>query len=185
MEAAGLQAFPPKVEAQPDPTNVKTVLQAWDCTRMGGHVMLMGFTLQPLHARLALWSRRPTLSSVVLVVAAGLVIVSAVVAFASAFVSQAVTFSTAVREQLQPGGALAAWAGTVTGRLSRLGLSPEAIVERVRAAAGDIATGSASVAGTVASVTLPPLRNKLPGTWMLPSVPLKVSVPWSTYVAPQ
>jgi predicted PurR-regulated permease PerM len=115
---------------------------------------LMGFTLQPLHARLALWSRRPTLSSVALVVAAGLVIVAAVVAFASAFVSQAVTFSTAVREALQPGGALAAWATTVTGWLARLGLSPEAIVERVRAAAGDIATGSASVAGTVASVTL-------------------------------
>jgi S-(hydroxymethyl)glutathione dehydrogenase/alcohol dehydrogenase len=50
VEAAGLQAFPPKagIEAQPDPTNVKTVQQAWDCTRMGGHVMLMGFTLQPV-----------------------------------------------------------------------------------------------------------------------------------------
>lgn len=48
VEAAGLQAFPPKVEAQPDPTNVKTVQQAWDCTRMGGHVMLMGFTVQPV-----------------------------------------------------------------------------------------------------------------------------------------
>jgi threonine dehydrogenase-like Zn-dependent dehydrogenase len=48
VEAAGLQAFPPKVEAQPDPTNVKTVQQAWDSTRMGGHVMLMGLTLQPV-----------------------------------------------------------------------------------------------------------------------------------------
>ena len=47
VEAAGIQAFPPKVEAQPDPTNVKTVQQAWDSTRMGGHVMLMGLTLQP------------------------------------------------------------------------------------------------------------------------------------------
>ena len=35
VEAAGIQAFPPKVEAQPDPTNVKTVQQAWDCTRDG------------------------------------------------------------------------------------------------------------------------------------------------------
>jgi len=60
VEAAGLQALPPKVEAQPDPTNVKTVLQAWDCTRMGGHVMLMGFTLQPVPfpgAALALFGR--------------------------------------------------------------------------------------------------------------------------------
>lgn len=48
VEAAGLQAFPPKVEPQPDPTNVKTVQQAWDCTRMGGHVMLMGLTVQPV-----------------------------------------------------------------------------------------------------------------------------------------
>ena len=35
VEAAGFQALPPKVEAQPDPTNVKTVQQAWDCTRDG------------------------------------------------------------------------------------------------------------------------------------------------------
>jgi S-(hydroxymethyl)glutathione dehydrogenase/alcohol dehydrogenase len=48
VEAAGVQAFPPKVEPQPDPTNVTTVQQAWDCTRMGGHVMLMGLTLQPV-----------------------------------------------------------------------------------------------------------------------------------------
>jgi S-(hydroxymethyl)glutathione dehydrogenase/alcohol dehydrogenase len=48
VEAAGLQTMPPKVEAQPDPTNVKTVQQAWDCTKAGGHVMLMGFTLQPV-----------------------------------------------------------------------------------------------------------------------------------------
>jgi len=44
VEAAGVQTMPPKVETQPDPTNVKTVRQAWDCTRMGGHVMFMGLT---------------------------------------------------------------------------------------------------------------------------------------------
>jgi S-(hydroxymethyl)glutathione dehydrogenase / alcohol dehydrogenase len=60
VEAAGYQAVPPKVEPQPDPTNVKTVQQAWDCTRAGGHVMLMGFTLQPVAfpgASLALFGR--------------------------------------------------------------------------------------------------------------------------------
>ena len=60
VEAGGFQSFPPKVEPQPDPTNVKTVQQAWDCTRMGGHVMLMGFTLQPVSfpgATLALLGR--------------------------------------------------------------------------------------------------------------------------------
>ena len=44
VEAAGVQVFPPKVEPQPDPTNVSTVRQAWDATRMGGHVMFMGLT---------------------------------------------------------------------------------------------------------------------------------------------
>jgi S-(hydroxymethyl)glutathione dehydrogenase/alcohol dehydrogenase len=60
VEAAGLQTLMPKVEPQPDPTNVKTVLHAWDCTRAGGHVMLMGFTLQPVPfpgASLALFGR--------------------------------------------------------------------------------------------------------------------------------
>jgi S-(hydroxymethyl)glutathione dehydrogenase/alcohol dehydrogenase len=45
VEAAGVQVFPPKVEAQPDPTNVSTVRYAWDSARMGAHVMLMGLTL--------------------------------------------------------------------------------------------------------------------------------------------
>jgi S-(hydroxymethyl)glutathione dehydrogenase/alcohol dehydrogenase len=44
VEAAGVQVFPPKVEPSPDPTNVTVVRQAWDATRMGGHVMFMGLT---------------------------------------------------------------------------------------------------------------------------------------------
>ena len=115
---------------------------------------LMGFTLQPVHDRLARWSGRPTLSSVVIVVAAGLAIVGSVVGFGSVFVTQAVALTAAVREELRPGGALAAWVSTVTGWLGRFGLSPDVLVERLRAAAGDIATGSAAVAGTVASVTV-------------------------------
>jgi S-(hydroxymethyl)glutathione dehydrogenase/alcohol dehydrogenase len=60
VEAAGLQAMPPKVEPQPDPSNVKTVQQAWDCARAGGHVMLMGLTLEPVSfpgASLAIFGR--------------------------------------------------------------------------------------------------------------------------------
>ena len=114
---------------------------------------LMGFTLQPVHARLAGWSGRPTLASVAIVVAAGLAIVGSVAAFVSVFVTQAVAFTAVVREGLKPGGALAAWVSTVTGWLGYFGISPEALVQRLRAAAGDIASGSAALAGTVASVT--------------------------------
>lgn len=42
VEAAGVQTLPPKVEPSPDPTGVTPVKQAWEVTRMGGHVMLMG-----------------------------------------------------------------------------------------------------------------------------------------------
>ncbi len=101
---------------------------------------LMGFTLQPVYERLARWSGRPTLASVAVVLAAGLAIVGSVVGFVSVFVTQAVTFTAAVREELKPGGALATWVSTVTGWLGRLGISPDAIVERLRGAAGDIAT---------------------------------------------
>jgi predicted PurR-regulated permease PerM len=115
---------------------------------------LMGFTLLPVHARLARWGGRPTLASVVIVVAAGLAIVGSVVGFVSVFVTQAVAFTAVVREGLKPGGALAAWVSTVTGWLGHFGISPEALVQRLRAAAGDIASGSAAFAGTVASVTV-------------------------------
>lgn len=60
IEAAGILAAPPKVETQPDPTNVSVVRQAYDCTKQGGHVMMMGFTLAdvPLNGvGLALYGR--------------------------------------------------------------------------------------------------------------------------------
>jgi predicted PurR-regulated permease PerM len=91
---------------------------------------------------------------VAIVVAAGLAIVGSVAAFVSVFVTQAVAFTAVVREGLKPGGALAAWVSTVTGWLGYFGISPEALVQRLRAAAGDIASGSAAFAGAVASVTV-------------------------------
>jgi predicted PurR-regulated permease PerM len=115
---------------------------------------LLGFTLQPIHDPLARWSGRPTLVSVAVVLTAGLAIVGSVVGFVSVFVTQAVDFAAAVREELKPGGALATWVSTVTGWLGRLGISPEAVVEPLRGAAGDIASESAVLAGTVASVTV-------------------------------
>ena len=69
---------------------------------------LLGFTLQPIHDRLAQWSGRPTLMSVAVVLTAGLIIVGSVVGFISVFVTEAVAFAAAVREELKPGGALAA-----------------------------------------------------------------------------
>lgn len=42
IDTAGRDNAPPKVEQSPDPTGLLPMQQAWDCTRMGGHVMFMG-----------------------------------------------------------------------------------------------------------------------------------------------
>jgi len=115
---------------------------------------LMGFTLQPAHERLARWSGRPLLASVAMVLAAGIVIVGGLLAFISLFVTQAVALANAIREGLRPGGALMPWLDTITGWLALLDVSPENLAERLRGAATDIASGSAALAGTVASITL-------------------------------
>lgn len=112
---------------------------------------LMGFTCQPLYRRLAAWSRRPVVASLAVVLAAGLVIVGCAVGFVSLFVTQAVTLAASVREELKPGGMVTLWLGTVVGWLDRFGFSIESLTERLRAAAGEIASGSAAVAGMVAS----------------------------------
>lgn len=43
IEAVGGDAFPPKVEAGPDPTGILPLQQAWEFTRAGGHIVTLGF----------------------------------------------------------------------------------------------------------------------------------------------
>lgn len=114
---------------------------------------LMGFTCQPLYLRLAAWSGRSFLASVAVVLIAGLAIVGILVGSASLFFTQAGLVATAVREELKPGGLITGWLATVTGWLSRFGFSTETLTDRLSAAAGDIASGSAVMAGAVASRT--------------------------------
>ena len=42
IDTVGRDNVPPKVERGPDPTGLLPMQQAWECTRMGGHVMFMG-----------------------------------------------------------------------------------------------------------------------------------------------
>src|SRR5262245_3125835 len=114
----------------------------------------MGFTCQPLYLRLAAWSGRPFLASVTVVLIAGLAILGSLAGFASLFIDQAGALAAAVREELKPGGMLTGWIGVIMGWLDRVGLSTEALTERLRAGAGGITSGSAAVASTVASRTL-------------------------------
>ena len=101
---------------------------------------LMAFTLEPVYAWLARCTRRPLIASLTVVVASALVIVGVVGLFVSQFVTRGVGLANTVREELRPGGALAAWVDTVTGWLARFGVSPESITERLREGAGEIAS---------------------------------------------
>lgn len=43
IEAVGGDSFPPKAEAGPDPTGILSLRQAFDFTRAGGHITMLGF----------------------------------------------------------------------------------------------------------------------------------------------
>ena len=120
---------------------------------------LMGFTLEPVYRGLAMRTGRPLLASLVTVFGAALAIVGGVAGFISLFVARAVTFINAAREALGPEGALSEWA-EMSGRwLGRFGLSLENVTDRLRDAAADIASRSAALAGTLASITAGSLLN--------------------------
>jgi predicted PurR-regulated permease PerM len=114
---------------------------------------LLAFTLEPVDEWLAKRMGRPVLASLITVIATALVVVGALAGFVSAFVTHAVEFSAAVREQLQSGGQLSNWLAAVTGWLERFGISTTSITQRLQEGAGEIASRSATFAGAFASGT--------------------------------
>jgi S-(hydroxymethyl)glutathione dehydrogenase/alcohol dehydrogenase len=46
IEAVGGDTMPPKVEAGPDPTGVLPIQQAFEFTRAGGHIVMLGFAVR-------------------------------------------------------------------------------------------------------------------------------------------
>src|SRR5262249_58852718 len=97
---------------------------------------------------------RPPAVPVLTVLPTATIIVGTVVEFGSLFLARAVALANLAREQMRPGGALAAWVDAMTGWLSRFGVSTESLTEGLRGGAGDIASWSAGMAGSLASRTL-------------------------------
>jgi predicted PurR-regulated permease PerM len=85
------------------------------------------------------------------VMASAVIIVGALAGFVSLFITRAVALANTAREELRPGGALTAWVDRVTGWLDRFGISPASLTARLEAAAGEVASRSAALAGSVAS----------------------------------
>lgn len=112
---------------------------------------LMAFTLQPVYQHLARRTGRPFVASLTTVVASAVVIVGALAGFVSVFVTRAVGLANIAREELRPGGALTEWVDGVAGWLGRFGISPASLTARLEAGAGEVASRSAAIAGSVAS----------------------------------
>jgi len=114
---------------------------------------LMGFTLQPVYETLRRLVPSRVLASVVIVLAAGHLIVGAVVGFISLFVTRGAALTATLVASLGPGGTANGWMQAATGWLGRFGFSPESLSERLRGALTEIASRSAAVAGALASLT--------------------------------
>ena len=115
---------------------------------------LMAFIVYPLYDRLARLTGRPTAVSVLTVLATATIILGTVVEFGSLFLARAVVLANLARQQMHPGGALAAWVDAMTSWLARFGVSTESLMESLRGGAGDIASWSAGMASSLASRTL-------------------------------
>jgi predicted PurR-regulated permease PerM len=112
---------------------------------------LLAFTLEPIYALLVRRSGRPLLAALVTVIASILLILGALSAFVTQFVTRAVQFADAARTQLHSGGPLGVWVDAATGWLDRFGISAASVTSQLEAGAGAIASRSAALAAAFAS----------------------------------
>jgi predicted PurR-regulated permease PerM len=114
---------------------------------------LLAFTLEGVYHRLARSTQRPFMAALTIVLASALVIVGALAGFGMLFITRMSDLASAARDELQPGGTLAAWVDAISGWLARVGISPESLNTRLEAGVGAIASRSAAVAGSLAAGT--------------------------------
>jgi predicted PurR-regulated permease PerM len=114
---------------------------------------LMAFTLEPVYAALARYTRTPFLASLATVLVSGAVVGGALGGFVSVFVMRAVGVASSVREGLRPGGVLGGRVDAISTWLGHMGISTSSLSERLEAGAGEIASQSARIATALASGT--------------------------------
>ncbi len=114
---------------------------------------LLAFTLEPVYAALVRRSGRPVTASLITISTSTLLLLGALSAFVTRFVTRTVDLANAVRLQLHAGGKLNAWLDTVSNWLGRFDISASDLTSQLEAGAGEIASRSAKVAGTLASGT--------------------------------
>jgi len=114
---------------------------------------VMGFMLEPLYHRLIRRRRRPSAAALTIVLLSGVAVVGALGGFITLFVTRVAAFAQAVSRQLGAGGAYNDRLEMVTRWLGHVGISAANIQSRLEAGAGEIASRSAALAGSLASGT--------------------------------
>jgi predicted PurR-regulated permease PerM len=112
---------------------------------------LLAFTLEPMYRRLARRTHRPVIAALVTVLASAVGIVGALVGFVLLFIARVSGFASAARDALQPGGTLTGWIDAISRWLSRVGVAPESVIERLETGVGALASRSAGAVGSLAS----------------------------------
>ncbi|HEY6452717.1 MAG TPA: AI-2E family transporter [Steroidobacteraceae bacterium] len=112
---------------------------------------LIAFTLEPVYGELVRRTRRPVAASLITIIASAVILAGALSAFVTQFVSGIVEIANAAREQLRTGGELSIWVDAVTRWLGRFGISTASVTARLQAGAGEIASSSATIAGSFAT----------------------------------
>jgi predicted PurR-regulated permease PerM len=112
---------------------------------------LLAFTLDPVYRALVRRSRSPSTASLITIASATLLILGALSAFLTQFVTRTVSLANTLRAQLHNHGALSVWIDTATGWLGRSGLSTENLTDQLEAGIGEIASRSATIAASLAS----------------------------------
>jgi predicted PurR-regulated permease PerM len=114
---------------------------------------LMAFTLEPLYQRLVQRTGRPLFAALTMVILSGLAVLAAAAAFVTLFVMRFVELANVIVEELQPGGSLTTGLHSVTRWLDGRGISTADLTERLQSGAGEIASKSAAIAGSIAAGT--------------------------------
>lgn len=112
---------------------------------------LMAFTLDPVYTALVRWTRRPVAASLITIAASTLLILGALSAFGTQFVTRTVALANTLRAQLHDRSALSVWLDTATSWLGRFGISTSSVTDQIEAGAGEIASRSAAIAASLAT----------------------------------
>lgn len=112
---------------------------------------LMAFTLDPVYTAIVRWTRRPAAASVITIAASTLLILGALSAFVTQFVTRTVALANTLRAQLHDHGELSVWLDTGTSWLGRFGISTASVTDQIEAGAGEIASRSAAIAASLAT----------------------------------